>query len=243
MRSRRFKSAKCTVIHSRLCISNTVHCIVTAGPTFESLDSVRRLTNHSTGTLGSQLANSLVARGHQVTLVLGETASYVGEQHAHSLIRFSSTENLLEKLTTLSAKPAHAVFHAAAVSDFRFGKLWREKSGGKQIPLIGRKIATADGRLLAELIPTLKIIARLRTMFPTSILTGWKYEVEKSRSNVIDLARAQIVEHNTDYCVANGPAYGSGYGILDSANLTKCRDKKSLFAKLEGLLWQRPRSG
>src|SRR5947209_3565355 len=45
-----------------------MHCVVTAGPTYESLDEVRRLTNFSTGKLGSELANFLAARGHTVTL-------------------------------------------------------------------------------------------------------------------------------------------------------------------------------
>ena len=45
-----------------------MNCIVTAGPTYEPLDEVRRLTNSSTGRLGSELANYLTARGHRVTL-------------------------------------------------------------------------------------------------------------------------------------------------------------------------------
>ena len=56
-----------------------MNCIVTAGPTFEPLDDVRRLTNFSTGRLGTELANFLAARGHKVTLLIGETATYAGE--------------------------------------------------------------------------------------------------------------------------------------------------------------------
>jgi len=39
-----------------------MNCIVTAGPTYEPLDDVRRLTNFSTGRLGTELANFLAAR-------------------------------------------------------------------------------------------------------------------------------------------------------------------------------------
>ena len=46
-------------------------CIVTAGPTYEELDDVRRLTNFSTGTLGTELANYLVDHGHEVELLRG----------------------------------------------------------------------------------------------------------------------------------------------------------------------------
>ena len=45
-----------------------MNCIVTAGPTFEPLDQVRRLTNMSTGRLGTELANFLTAQGHTVGL-------------------------------------------------------------------------------------------------------------------------------------------------------------------------------
>ena len=55
-----------------------MNCIVTAGPTYEPLDDVRRLTNFSTGRLGTELANFLVARGHQVTLLISAQATYVG---------------------------------------------------------------------------------------------------------------------------------------------------------------------
>jgi phosphopantothenoylcysteine synthetase/decarboxylase len=49
-----------------------MNCIVTAGPTYEPLDDVRRLTNFSTGRLGTELANFLAARGHKVILLIGE---------------------------------------------------------------------------------------------------------------------------------------------------------------------------
>ena len=49
-----------------------MQCIVTAGPTFEPLDKVRRLTNFSTGRLGSELANFLAARGHETWAATGK---------------------------------------------------------------------------------------------------------------------------------------------------------------------------
>ena len=45
--------------------------LVTLGPTYESLDEVRRLTNFSTGTLGTELVNSLTEQGHSVTALRG----------------------------------------------------------------------------------------------------------------------------------------------------------------------------
>ena len=53
-----------------------LRCIVTAGPTCEPLDDVRRLTNFSTGRLGSRLAAHLASQGHEVVLLRGEAATH-----------------------------------------------------------------------------------------------------------------------------------------------------------------------
>ncbi len=75
-----------------------MHCIVTAGPTYESLDEVRRLTNFSTGRLGTELAGFLTASGHEVTLLIGEQATYRGERRATTTQIFSTTADLSHRL-------------------------------------------------------------------------------------------------------------------------------------------------
>ncbi|MGH7977609.1 MAG: phosphopantothenoylcysteine decarboxylase, partial [Limisphaerales bacterium] len=142
-----------------------MNCIVTAGPTYEPLDDVRRLTNFSTGRLGSELANFLAARGHQITLLIGETATHCGKRKAQTIITFSTTADLRKKLKSLSAKSTDAIFHAAAVSDFAFGKIQSCSARGKQTKIRSKKISTRNGVLLAELIPTPKIIDQLRDWF------------------------------------------------------------------------------
>ena len=74
-----------------------MHCLVTAGPTYETMDNVRRLTNFSTGRLGTELANFLDARGHRVTLLLGEQATYGGERRVRKVETFTTTADLLAK--------------------------------------------------------------------------------------------------------------------------------------------------
>src|SRR5439155_847520 len=107
-----------------------MHCLITAGPTYEPLDDVRRLINFSTGRLGSELANYLVSRGHRVTLFLGQQATWRGESQAQEKIEFSTTADLREGLQRFASRPVDAVFHAAAVSDFTFGKIWRHLADG-----------------------------------------------------------------------------------------------------------------
>ena len=108
-----------------------MNCIVTAGPTFEPLDDVRRLTNFSTGRLGTELANFLAARGHKVLLLVGELATYAGPRRAQRVEVFSTTADLHAKLKTFSAKKVDAVFHAAAVNDFAPGRIFAPDAAGK----------------------------------------------------------------------------------------------------------------
>src|ERR1017187_8769832 len=71
-------------------------CIVTAGPTYEPLDGVRRLTNFSSGRLGSELASFLTARGHETTLLIGQQATFRGERHVRKVWRRASRGELTE---------------------------------------------------------------------------------------------------------------------------------------------------
>src|SRR5438552_8169714 len=178
-------------------------CIVTAGPTFEPLDVVRRLTNFSTGRLGSELVNFLAARGHEVTLLIGQQATYRGERRARQVETFDTTANLRERLRDLAGQSVEAVFHAAAVSDFAFGKIWTRSAQGELREIKSGKLSTRERTLLAELVPTPKIISELREWFPQARLVGWKYEVDGDRPGVIRLAEKQIAECRTDACVAN----------------------------------------
>jgi phosphopantothenoylcysteine decarboxylase/phosphopantothenate--cysteine ligase len=215
-----------------------MRCIVTAGPTYESLDEVRRLTNFSTGRLGSELVNFLMERGHEVTLLIGQQATYRGERHTQRVETFTTTAKLRERLQALSTQqPADAVFHAAAVSDFMFGKIWAREPGGELTEIKSGKISTRRGTLMAELVPTPKIIAELRQWYPKARLIGWKYEVEGDRAGVIRLAEEQIAACHTDACVANGPAYGVGFGLVKAgAGCEHLARATELFEALEGLL-------
>ena len=215
-------------------------CVVTAGPTFETLDQVRRLTNFSTGRLGAELANFLTERSHQVTLLLGEQATYAGALNATRVERFTTTADLSAKLQTLAKQNVEAVFHATAVSDFKFGKVWSRDASGELIEITSGKFSTRAGTLLAELVPTPKIISSLRDWFPTSRLVGWKYEVDGDRASVLKSAREQIETCRTNACVANGPAYGKNFGILASdGKLTEARGSADLFTALEQFILHR----
>ena len=211
-----------------------MNCIVTAGPTYEPLDEVRRLTNFSSGRLGSQLSDFLSSQGHRVTLLYGHYSTYREKQNAQRIVSFDTTSDLHSKLESLAKENADAIFHAAAVSDFGFGKIWERSGKGELREVKSKKISTRDGTLLAELVPTPKIISNLRTFFPAARIVGWKYEVEGDRESVIGKAVQQIRENRTDACVANGKAYGFGFGLILANGVRQhFSDTRELFAALE----------
>lgn len=214
-----------------------MNCVVTAGPTYETMDNVRRLTNFSTGRLGTELANFLTACGHTVTLLRGEQATYCGESKALRVKSFSTTADLMTNLQALAKLDIGAVLHAAAVSDFTFGKIWLRAEDGALSEIKSGKISTRQGTLLAELVPTPKIIANLRAWYPAAKLIGWKFEVDGDRASVLRAAENQLRDCRTDVCVANGPAFGPGFGLVTGAG--RCHDlpgQAELFAHLNDLL-------
>jgi phosphopantothenate---cysteine ligase (CTP) len=214
-----------------------MRCLVTAGPTYEPLDAVRRLTNSSTGRLGTELANYLTGHGHEVTLLIGEQAAWGGRRKAAHVLAFGPTANLREQLQSLAGPKVDGVFHAAAVSDFAFGRIWRRSAAGDVPEAQTGKIATRQGALMAELVPTPKIITELRDWFPHALLVGWKYEVDGNRTATLRVAQEQISECRTDFCVANGPAYGLGFGLVTAEGACSHFDKPALlYEALEQLL-------
>lgn len=214
-----------------------MRCVVTAGPTYERLDDVRRLTNFSTGRLGIELAAFLQAKGHEAILLVGEQATWPGERRASKVQVFTTTQDLLDRFSSLAGSGVGAIFHAAAVSDFTFGKVLERTISGELREITEGKVSTRQGTLLAELVPTPKVISRLRGLYPTARIVGWKFEVDGDQTSVLAKARQQIIENRTDACVANGRAYGEGFGVV--AVTGECRhaaDRESLFTQLEAMI-------
>ncbi len=209
-------------------------CLITAGPTYEPVDRVRRLTNRSTGRLGVGLANYLAGRGHGVDLLLGEMSvfrAWIGAVRCHE---FTTGSDLAAKLEAWAGKPVDAVFHAAAVSDFAVGLVGRWDGAGRWCGVKGEKIATQGGAIWMELQPTPKVINRLKEWFPDAWRVGWKYEVDGDRQDVVAKAERQIRESGVHACVGNGPAYGDGFAWVIGAGAHRhLNDAGALYKALE----------
>ena len=95
--------------------------LVTCGPAYEPIDGVRRITNESTGEIGTILSESLSAFGFEVLCLRGEMSRHPAPKNAR-VVSFSTNGSLMEILEKLPSQPA-AFFHAAALSDFSVRKI------------------------------------------------------------------------------------------------------------------------
>ena len=188
--------------------------VITAGPSYEPIDRVRRLSNFSTGELGTLLAECFAEAGHSVLCFRGTAASFAPPLWPVEVVPFTTNADLESSLQRLIRREeVSVVLHAAALCDFRVGAI--RDSSGKEIE--AGKISSRVGPLNLTLEPAPKLIATLRRLFPASILVGWKYDVDGSTDEIIASGRRQIDECLTDACVLNGDAYGSGFGLLSRA--------------------------
>ncbi len=217
-----------------------MRCVVTAGPTYEPIDQVRRLTNHSTGKLGSNLAKRLVADGHEVILLRGIMATHKDPIQKLDMRTFTTTDDLAKKILKIAEEnpKTEAIFHAAAVSDYYVKSASLKNSDGELISQKQDKLSTRDGKILLELHPTKKIIAQLREWFKEAQIFGWKYEVKGDRATSINQAKKQIDENKTNACIINGSGYGDGFGLLKkgSKNTEHLDNSEMLFNALAQLI-------
>jgi len=200
--------------------------VVTCGPAYSPIDSVRRITNFATGEIGAILSRALRQAGWEVLCLRGEGSTALAPEgvDVHS---FSTNESLATLLQDLPQKP-NAIFHAAALCDFQVASI--DGAGGM------KKIPTRDGAVSLHLEPAPKILPRLREWFPEAFIVGWKYELDGDRSAALSKGEDQIRECRTNACVVNGAAFGPGFGILlPDGRLLEEPHKTALAGALAGL--------
>ena len=91
--------------------------VITAGPTYEAIDPVRFIGNHSSGKMGFQIAEEFIRRGANVTLITGPTNVHL-EHEKLNLIHIKSAEEMLNEVQNVWSNCDVGVF-AAAVADYR----------------------------------------------------------------------------------------------------------------------------
>ena len=200
--------------------------VVTCGPSYEPIDEVRRITNHSTGQLGFCLSNRLARAGWEVLCLKGVGALHADLERGVERLPFSTNDHLLERLTAIPQREEiTAVFHAAALCDFKVGHSL--DADGR--PVESAKISSRAGEITLVLTPATKLIGHMRGLFPKAALIGWKYELNGDRADVVEKGIRQLTENHTDLCVLNGRAFGRGFGILEGQEVVaELRDKETL---------------
>jgi phosphopantothenoylcysteine synthetase/decarboxylase len=200
--------------------------IITSGPSYEPIDQVRRLTNSSTGELGTLLAEGFAEAGHSVVCFRAVASTFAAPLWPVEVVPFATNDDLLEGLMRLPGREqVNVVLHAAALCDFKVKEVVNEEGAA----ITGDKISSRSGRLHLTLEPAPKIITSLRRMFPASIVTGWKFELEGSPAEVQAKGKKQMDECLTDACVLNGKGYGTGFGVISRAGeLVHLPDKPAL---------------
>ena len=169
--------------------------IVTAGPTQESVDPVRYITNHSTGKMGYELAKAAILRGAEVTLVSGVTnleppmfVDYVQVKSAGDMFEAMKSRFLDNDI----------IIKAAAVADYKPKSYSDEKTKKK------------DGEMSIELDRTQDILKYLgEHRREGQFYCGFSMETQ----NMLENSRVKLDKKNIDMVVANNlKIAGSGFG-------------------------------
>jgi phosphopantothenoylcysteine decarboxylase / phosphopantothenate---cysteine ligase len=147
--------------------------IVTAGPTYEQIDPVRFIGNHSSGKMGLAIAKELNNRGAEVTLIMGPTQLSFSA-NGLSLIKVTSADEMYTVSNELFEKSDIAVM-AAAVADYS--------------PVVkeAEKIKKTEEKLTIELSKTKDILKSLgEKKKPGQVLVGFALETNNEKENALD---------------------------------------------------------
>lgn len=169
--------------------------LVTAGPTYEAIDPVRFIGNHSSGKMGFDLAACAANYGAEVILVAGPT--YLNIQHSNiKLIRVISAQDMYDQCHQYFEN-VDVVVAAAAIADYR----------PKNVAL--QKIKKSDAEFTIVLEKTKDVLASLGAVKKKQFLIGFALETE----NEIENAKQKIQKKNLDLIVLNSlQDEGAGFG-------------------------------
>ena len=185
-----------------------VHVTVTAGPTQESLDPVRFLTNHSSGKMGYAIAREAMLRGAEVTLISGPVA--LKPVPGVKLVKITTAQDMLEAVQA-ALPQTDILIKAAAVADYRPATVADEKLKKK------------DGELSIPLERTADILAWVsENRHEGLFVCGFSMETE----NMLENSRGKLIKKGLDMIVANNlKTQGAGFGVETNVVTLITRDE------------------
>jgi phosphopantothenoylcysteine decarboxylase/phosphopantothenate--cysteine ligase len=188
--------------------------LITAGPTYEAIDPVRFIGNHSSGKMGFALAKEALNLGAKVILITGPTNQAISHSEIHRIDVMSAHE--MYQATHQYFKEVDIAIFSAAVSDFT------PKAVSSQ------KIKKKDGTMLIELVPTKDILASVGAIKKEQFLVGFALETE----NEIKNAMIKIKSKNLDLIVLNS-LQDKGAGFKTDTNKITLIDKNDRIQKFD----------
>lgn len=169
--------------------------LITAGPTYEAIDPVRFIGNHSSGLMGFELAKTAANLGAEVYLVTGPTHLSITHDNIH-VIKVVSAEDMHHS-ALMYYDNSDIVICAAAVADYR------PKSVAEQ------KIKKSDENFIIELVKNKDILKTLGEHKKNQYLVGFALETE----NEVENALGKLKHKNLDAIVLNSMRdKGAGFG-------------------------------
>jgi phosphopantothenoylcysteine decarboxylase/phosphopantothenate--cysteine ligase len=169
--------------------------LITAGPTYEAIDPVRFIGNHSSGKMGFDIANCAANLGAEVILVSGPTHFKVKNDFIN-LVRVVSAQEMYDACHQYY-NDVDVAIAAAAVADYR------------PKVVADQKIKKSDTCFSIELEKTKDILASLGEIKKNQFLIGFALETE----NEVENAKLKIQKKNLDLIVLNSlQDEGAGFG-------------------------------
>ena len=178
-----FESIKRNLLNDQKLVGKKV--LVTAGPTYEAIDPVRFIGNHSSGKMGYAIAESFLQTGADVTLISGPTN--LTTNSSINLINVVTSDEMYNEVDKQS-NTADIIIMCAAVADY------------KVINEATQKIKKNEDSLSLELIKTKDILHHLgKNKKPNQFLVGFALETE----NEIINAEEKLIKKNLDCIILN----------------------------------------
>ena len=176
--------------------------LITAGPTQESIDPVRYITNHSSGKMGYAIAKMARLRGADVTLISGPVniKPFTGIE----LVPVKSANDMFQAVTSRSSE-ADIIIMCSAVADYTPASYSEQK------------VKKHNGELSIELTRTKDILGYLgEHKHDGQILVGFSMETE----NLIENSRAKLTKKNVNLICANSISDGNTGFAVDTNKVT-----------------------
>jgi phosphopantothenoylcysteine decarboxylase/phosphopantothenate--cysteine ligase len=183
--------------------------LVTAGPTYEAMDPVRFIGNHSSGKMGYAIAKAAAQLGASVTLVSGPTSLEMHHPLVH-LVKVTSAKEMYNASHEVYETIDVAIL-SAAVADYR------------PATIASQKIKKKDKELTIQLEKTDDILASLGSLKQQQFLVGFALETQ----NELENAKTKLQKKNLDLIVLNSlNDKGAGFGTDTNKVTFITRDNK-----------------